>query len=117
MTKTERLEAYRMRLDGVPVIRIAERFGVSRQYIYDIIPNVGKPVKGCIYPNLNEWMMDNEMGVFDLARAINVSPSGLADFLRGQHDTRKKTIDKILNVTGMTYEHAFVTEVANGAEV
>lgn len=117
MTKIERLEAYRMRLEGVPVIQIAKHFGVSRQRIYDILPSTGRPVKGCIYPNINEWMIDNEMNAFDLARAIDMSPSGLTDFLRGLHDTRKKYIDKILDVTGLTYEHAFAKEVNNGAEV
>ena len=117
MTKAERLEAYRMRLDGVPVIEIAQHFGVSRQHLYDILPVSGKPVRGCIYPHINEWITDNDSCAQDLANRAGVSYNGLSEFLKGNVGARKPTIDKILEVTGMTYEYAFATEVSDGSSV
>lgn len=117
MTKAERLEAYRMRLDGVPIIQIAQHFGVSRQHLYDILPVAGKPVRGCIYPHINEWITDNDSCAQDLAQRIGVSYNSLLEFLKGKVASGKPTIDKILEVTGMTYEYAFATEVSNGSAV
>ena len=81
MTKAERLEAYRMRLDGVPVMQIAQHFHVSRQILYQILPATGKPIRGCIYPHINEWITDNDSCAQDLAQRVGVSYNGLSDFL------------------------------------
>lgn len=117
MTKTERLEAYRMRLEGKTMVEIAKKFGVSRQYLYSTMPCSGKAVSGCIYPHINEWMLDNDCGCSELADRVKVSYSSLMDFIRGVTQARKNVIDRLLDVTGMTYEYAFATEVSNGAEV
>lgn len=111
MTKEQKIEAYSMRLDGVPIRKIAEKYGVSYQCIQQLFPGIRKDYrekyKSCIYPNIVKFLIKNSMSINELAKRCNLSYVGLHDFLNGG---KKKTVDKILKATGMTYEEAFAEE-------
>lgn len=66
MTKEEKILAYSMRLDGAPLQKIADKFGVTREYIRQITngacnrASVCDRVSDCVYPNIRKWMVENE---------------------------------------------------------
>lgn len=103
-----------MRLDGVPIRKIAEKYGVSYQYIHQLFPGIRKDYrekyKSCIYPNIVKFLHENSMSLNELAKRCNLSGVGLQDFLSGRNGGSKKTVDKILKATGMTYEEAFAED-------
>lgn len=47
------------------------------------------------------------MSIREFADKCGISPSTMSRFLNGNTDIRKKNIDKILKVTGLTYEECF----------
>lgn len=113
MTKEQKLEACSMRFDGVSLQEIADHFGVTKEYIRKITPKVetksvyrtksGK----CIYTNILGWMQKNRVCAKKLSKMIGVSTCTVSNMLKGKVNTTKNTIDKVLEVTGMTYEEAF----------
>lgn len=114
MTKEQKIEAYSMWLDGVTIGEIAKKYGVSYQYIQQLFPGTGKDngekYKSYIYPNIVKFLHENSVSLKELAERCNLSYVGLQAFLNGKRGGSKKTIDKILKATGMTYEEAFAEE-------
>lgn len=111
MTKDDKVLAYSMRLDGYSFREIAEKLGVSIQAVQKAIPPVEnrviKRTVTCIYPNIYAWMRKNDINIDKLSNLCSVSYMTIKRMLIGESETRKSTIDKILEVTGMTYEEAF----------
>lgn len=116
MTNEQKVEAYRMRLEGATLQECADRFGVTRECIRKITPPVethkrGRPAyKSCIYPNLRALLSENRYGYSDFAKLCVASEQAIFNALTGKVNPRKSTIDKILDATGMTYEEAFRRE-------
>ena len=111
MTVDEKVEAYRMRLCGATYQEIANKFGVTKQRINQILPcrvhKLGKAVNSCIYRGIANWMQENECGYACLAMKTGLTQLTIFNVLTGKRDSHKKTIDSILEVTGLTYEEAF----------
>ena len=112
MTINEKVEAYKMRVEGHSFKEIGDRFGVSRQYICQILPvpeknRIEMSANSCAYKNISKWMLEHGCSYSKLARLCGIPSNTLNLFLTGKGDSRKSTIDKILYVTGMTYEEAF----------
>lgn len=113
MTKEQKLEACSMRFDGLSIQEIADHLGVTKEYIRKITPNIkGRSVSLAkldtyIYPNISRWMVGNCVSTNKLSKMIGVTHVTVSNNLLGKTDLPKKTIDKILEVTGMTYEEAF----------
>lgn len=108
MTREQKVEAYSMLLDGHTMQEVGEKFGVSRQRIQMLFPAVGRcGGRNYVYPNITKWMIENRMSGAELAKLVGVSASQVSSWFRGLHDPRKCFIDRILAVTGMTYEEAF----------
>lgn len=114
------------RLEGMTYEKIADEFGISKQRVYQII---GKPDKRiicikksqCIYPELRKWLIENNMSINALTRKIygSVEPNNrqtISRLLKGSNLPTKRTVDKVLKATGLTYEQAFYRE-EEGAEV
>ena len=98
---------------------IAKRFGVSRQAVWSNLNVKRKPwqditLAECIYPNLRGWMNDNRVSVPELAKRVTGDRDGGARSVRkwiaGYMNPNKKNIDKLLSVTGLTYEEMFAEE-------
>ena len=97
---------------------IAKRFGVSRQAVWSNLNVKRKPwqditLAECIYPNLRGWMNDNRVSVPELAKRVTGDRDNGASVRRwiaGYTNPNKKNIDKLLSVTGLTYEEMFAEE-------
>lgn len=116
MTVDQKVEAYRMRLEGATLRECAEKFGVSREYIRQITPPVETHPRrrsnydGCIYPNIKEWLYQNRYSYCSFSKLLACTPMSVYNALMGKVSPNKKLIDKILDATGMSYEEAFKTE-------
>ena len=115
LTIDQKVEMYRMRLEGKSYQAIADRFGVSRQYAYRLI---GQQCKSEPYRNVNvpytglkKWMNESNYSVAKLAResgcTANHSYVTIISYLQGSPRMDIDSIRKILRFTGMTFEEAF----------
>lgn len=121
---SKRKQMQMLREQGLKHREIAERFGVSRQYVAMVCgkcdPAYFIPVDDkCIYPNLRDWMNKNKVSRNKFVRRMGLTtgPGNIDRFsayIRGINQPRKPYIDKMLKVTGMTYETLFYTEVDDG---
>lgn len=59
------------------------------------------------YWRIERYIGVEGMSIWEFANKCNVAPSTMSRFLNGKTDIQKKNIDKILKVTGMTYEECF----------
>lgn len=114
MTKEQKLEAFSMRLDGCTYQEIADRFGVTRQYIQQTIPS--DPIvrrktrqleKVCIYEGLAEFIKDHQMSSTQIGEIIGVCRVSTYQRLTGERKFNISDIRKILDYTGMTFEECF----------
>lgn len=106
---------------GKTCAEIAAEFGVSRQAGSQLCaryePNKFKRITptGCIYPAWRDWMNENRISKNELLRRMGTTPSAgnsarLSSYMTGEHYPSKPIIDKLLSVTGLTYEKLFVTD-------
>lgn len=94
---------------------IAKRFGVSRQAVWSGLHKKRKPwqditLAECVYPNLRSWMNENRVSVPELSERVNGDRDNGANvrkWIAGHTNPNKKNIDKLLAVTGLTYERLF----------
>lgn len=123
MTIDQKVEVYRMRLEGATLQSIADHFEVSLEWIRQIVP----PIEGktwslegmrnrCVYPGIAQWLYENRCTYAKLAELIGAPQASVSRWMNGVHKPNKPTIDKILKVTGMTYEQAFGEEESSQPE-
>lgn len=114
MTIDKKVEAFRMRLEGHTYEEIASKLGCSKQYIQQEIGGGQMQPRSsfsCIYPNIEKYRRKNHLTISSFANLIGASGASSLSRMLGNHgNPKKKLIDKILEVTGMTYEEAFKTE-------
>ena len=115
ITIDQKVEMYRMRLEGKSYQAIADRFGVSRQYVYQLI---GQQCKSEPYRNVNvpytglkKWMNESRYSIAELARESgctdNHSYVTITSYLKGSPRMDIDSIRKILRFTDLTFEEAF----------
>lgn len=103
---------------GMTYKEIAEKHGVSRQYVAVVVGKYDPAhfrfisEKGCVYPNLRRWMNENRVSATDLLRRMHLEPlsenaSRLKNVMRGHGNPRKDYIDRLIEATGMKYEKLF----------
>lgn len=110
MTKMDRPRAYKMRMDGEKLQAIADRFGVSREYIRQITPGAGPRQRrdAYIFPNLAKWLVENGVYNCEFAEMLHSNPTSVSNWLTGKAEPRLGFIKDILRVTGLTFEEAFM---------
>ena len=112
--KEEMLE---MKKNGMTYQQIGDVFGLSRQRVFAIIggtvKHLHRPItkEQCVYDGLRNWLNENKISRTYFCRMCNGIFHGgaYARFkyaLMGANIT-KQTIDRILSVTGLSYEVAF----------
>lgn len=113
LTIDQKVEMYRMRLEGKSYQAIADRFGVSRQYVHQLFAPKGKDVN-VQYVGLRKWMIKFNYSVAKLARESgctdNHSYVTITSYLQGSPRMDIDSIRKILRFTGLTFEEAFGVE-------
>lgn len=122
MRKHPRADLYRAeRLKGLTYLEIANKYGVSFQAVAS---SCGSQKDGsfkawtkerCIYPNLRNWLNENKVSMKEFVRRMDCIPSGnvegmFREYFNGKYYPKKGTIDKMLKVTGLTYEELWATE-------
>ena len=112
MNREDKIEVFKMRLDGFTYQEIAEKFGVSRQYINQMLQNViserrNKTLNKIVYPNIANWLKDNECSISEFVIRVGIKRSTLDYKLRGRNKFNSDEIKRILDVTGMKFEECF----------
>lgn len=109
------------RKKGMTYREIAKKHGVSYQAVAQACARRGvghfKPYSAddVPYPYLRAWLNENQISRAEFARRLDKVPYGasmeqVSTWLRGRCYPSKKIIDKILAVTGLTYEELFAEE-------
>ena len=109
MNRGDKIEVFKMRLDGFSYQEIAEKFGVSKQYINQMLQNViserrNKAVNKIVYPNIANWLKDNECSISEFVIRVGIKRSTLDYKLHGTGKFNSDEIKRILDVTGMKFE-------------
>ena len=113
------MRAYRAQ--GMTYEQIGEKCGLSRQRVFQLIGGGTDRAKKCfrtitdeecVYPNIRKWMNENSVSKSELCRRIFGSShpnlmSQISAWLLGRYYPSKKKIDKLIEVTGLTYEELF----------
>lgn len=99
------------RANGLTYRQISEKYGVTYQCVYATCRNVDGTYKakitdnGCIYPNLRKWLnADRKRRDRFFQAMMGVT---IRDILNGTRQPKKDVIDKMIALTGMTYEEMF----------
>lgn len=123
LTNRDLADIFYKLLEGEPVTRIVDSYCVSVPTIYKRFKSIGVDIpsitvkhRSGIYPNLGSWMAENKIGVNRFAEAIGRSYEFTHNFLMGKVSPGIRTINNVLEVTGMTYEQAFATEQTEDEE-
>ena len=111
MTREQKIDAFTMRIDGYTYQEIADKYTVTKQYIqqmlYYICTKSGVIRKRYVYPNIYEWMEQNDVTQFKLAKTLGISQKTISSCLTGKFEPSMKFIKLVLKETGMTFEKAF----------
>lgn len=59
------------------------------------------------YIYIESYMRTQGISLREFAKICGIAPSTMSRFLSGKTDIQKSNIDKILKVTGMSYEKCF----------
>lgn len=116
ITNRDLADIFYMLLEGTPIRKIAENYCVSPEAIYKRLGRSGVDVSAVttrlrsgLYPNLGEWMAEHKIDIYRFANMAGISYTYMRKFLDGKANPSFAIIQKILGVTGLTYEQAFAT--------
>lgn len=62
------------------------------------------------YIGIEKYIEVEGISLREFARKCNIPVSTISRFVNGKTDIKKSNIDKILKVTGMTYEECFMED-------
>lgn len=115
MTTEKINQMIEMRSNGSTLQQIADKFGVSRQYIHTLIPRFNQQTRKpdysvWIYPAIAEYCEFNKLGMPDIENEFGITYNSFYSIMTGRYCPSKTTIDKILKATCLTYEEAFKTK-------
>lgn len=115
-------EIIELRRSGMAQTKIGKMYGISRQRVDQICKGTkpitkhdpchsGKTARAlrleCVFPNIRRFMIDNKLVESTFGELLGLSQNTVSTWLTGKAAPRKDTIDKILEITNMTYEEAF----------
>lgn len=109
------------RAQGMTYEQIGEKVGLSKQRVFQLVGGGTDRAKKhfrtiteeqCVYPNIRKWMNENSVSKAEFSRKVfgTAHPktmSLLCGWLSGKGYPSKHNIDKLIEVTGLTYEELF----------
>lgn len=118
----DRLEQIRaMRAEGRTLEAIGRSFGLSKQRVQQILRRGGEKPKRKFHKNrprsvfykLDDWAREHDCSWMELACQCEMNPSLFyRNFVHGiGGNPGKRTIDRLLQITGLTYEELFMREL------
>lgn len=112
MTSNQRKKAFNLLEDGANYQETADVVGCTREEIAEVFGKMFRDKErrakhDGAYPAIHEWKQEHGYNNHDLALLCGVHPGTVNNYLRGSMAATKGFIDKILELTGMTYEDAF----------
>ena len=114
MTKEEKIDAFTMRLNGYTMQEIGDKYGLTRERIRQMFAAVttesGISRKNYIYPNISDWMIDNNVSQYDLCKKLGCQQATISSYLTGRKNPSFAFINLMLELTKMPYEVAFSKE-------
>ena len=114
ITDEQKVEMFRLRVSGMTYEAIGEKFGVTKQDAYSalnyIVKGTGRGIARCVYPALSDWCNKHEESFYSLSKKIGMNITYMYTKMEGKHPFKQTEIDKILAITGLTYEVAFARE-------
>ena len=107
-----------MRNNGATYTQIAKEFGISKQRVCKMLSNGNESYfktiteKHCSFVGIREWLNKNKVSITEFIRRIygvyhEERRKMMLGYLTKKHDVKKQMIDRILEITGLTYEQAF----------
>lgn len=106
MTQEQISRANAMYAKNYTKTEIARELGVSITAICMVTPQ-SKKIRNYKYKNLWYWIRRNGYTLDTFADKLGITKKYLAEAMHGRNNPTKKLIDKMLNLTGMTYEQMF----------
>ena len=114
---TREAQMIEMHEKGMSYTDIGKEFGLSRQRVFQLIGGgckthyQGIKPENCVYEEIRKFLIANRMSIAEFSRRIYGDNHAnhqhrLAKVLKGSN-AHKSVIDRILIVTGLTYEQAF----------
>ena len=114
MTKEEKIDAFTMRLNGYTLQEIGDKYGLTRERIRQMFAAVttesGISRKNYIYPNISDWMIDNNVSQYDLCKKLGCTQTTISSYLTGRKHPSFAFINLMLELTKMPYEVVFSKE-------
>lgn len=103
---------------GMTYELIAEKYGVSKQQIHQICGKRNPAMfqffdeQRCIYKPIRDWLNAEKISTAELVRMSGLQPVSQTiirwrKLLNGMYEFRKRDIEILIKVTGMTYEEMF----------
>jgi hypothetical protein len=123
MIDSKTVQMIELRLSGKSYEEIGKLFGVSKQRVFQLIGGDERcryPVRGVAnqkikYVGLRNWMRENSVSIAQLTRLIyghgNASTQTNTRLkIYGSLEMPKSFIDKLIEITGLSYERLFDEE-------
>ena len=117
MTREEMIDAFTMRLDGYTLQEIGDKYGLTRERIRQMFASITtksgisrKSYKNYIYPNISDWMIDNNVKQSDLSKKLGCAQVTISSYLTGKREPTFSFINLMLELTKMPYEVVFSKE-------
>ena len=108
MTREEKIDAFTMRLDGYTLQEIGDKYGLTRERIRQMFASIttesGISRKKYIYPNISDWMIDNNVSQYDLCKKLGCAQNTISSYLTGKNHPSFAFINLMLELTKMPYE-------------
>lgn len=109
MTKEEKIDMFAMRANGCTLQQVADKYGITRERVRQILLAYTAPRKEKVYayPNISNWMEENGVTLSLLSDNCKLSYNTVRGYLNGVRDPNFIFVQYILKETGMPFEVAF----------
>lgn len=107
MTREQKIDICTMRIDGRTLPYIAEKYGVSKQYIHQLLNSIASGRDNVIktqvaYPRIRVEMENQNINVSKLAKLSGVSYCTVLGAITKTRECRMNTYAKIANGLGIS---------------
>lgn len=113
MTRDEKIQAFAMRIDGYTLEEIADKFGVTREWIRQMLyksVSCDNYRRKYVYPEITKWMFENNINQKDICEMTGYKQNAVSYILIGRNQPSLKFISAICDAMQMQPSVAFKRE-------